>query len=278
MPLDQIEEENKNEMSFFDHIEEMRLHILRAVVAIIVCTIIVFFNKSFVFDTLIFGPKSPEFITYKIFCEVSNKFVEYGIPFNLCINKISYTLKNIDISGQFMSHIKISLILGICLSFPYIFWELWKFISPALHENELKNIRGAVFYSSLLFFFGLAFGYFLLAPFSLNFLGSYTVSESVSNEINLDSYVGLLTMMVLASGIIFELPIVVYILAKIGLLSDNFMRKYRRYAYIIILIVAAILTPSPDIMSQLILGIPLIFLYEGSIIIAKKVKPKTIYN
>lgn len=276
MPLDQLDDEPKHEMSFFDHVEEMRSHILRAVLAIVICTVIVFANKTLVFDTIIFGPKNANFITYKIFCAISQKLIEKGIPFNLCIENISYTLKNIDMSGQFMSHIKISVILGFCMAFPYIFWEIWKFIAPALHENEVKNFRGAVVFSSLLFFTGIAFGYFLLAPFSLNFLGSYTVSESVANEINLDSYIGLLSMMVLASGIIFELPVVVFLLAKLGLITDTFMRKYRRYAYVIILIIAAILTPSPDIMSQLILGIPLLILYEGSIILAKNVQPKSI--
>lgn len=266
-PLDQDFDEEQ-EMSFFDHIDELRSHIIRSLIVLILVTIVIFFNKKIVFDNIVLAPKSPDFLTYKLFCRLSAYLNSLGLKVNICISSISYELKNIDMSGQFMTHIKVSIVIASIIAFPYIFYEFWKFIRPALHINEIKKTRGITFFASILFIVGSLFGYFLLAPFSMNFLGSYTVSDSVQNEINLDSYIGMLMMMVLASALIFELPILIYFLSKIGLITAAFMRNYRRYAYIIILVVAAILTPSPDVFSQLILAIPLVILYEISIFIA----------
>lgn len=254
-------------MPFLEHLEELRWHIVRALIGVLIISIIAFLAKGIVFDYIVFGPKHIDFITYKILC----KFAE-RIPVGeaLCIKEIPFTITNIDMAGQFLIHMKISFIMGLVIGFPYVFWEIWRFIVPALNTKEKKYSGGVIVYTSFLFYLGVAFGYYVLAPFSINFLGTYSVSEEIKNTINLSSYISTLTMMVLASGLIFEMPIVIYFLAKIGIMSPEFMRTYRKHALIIILFVSAIITP-PDVTSQVIIAIPLYFLYEIGIFIAKRV-------
>lgn len=272
MPLDQTEDvfdpEESKEMSFLDHIDELRKHLFRAVVAIFICTILAFIQKEFVFDTLIFGPKQVDFWTYRLFCDISHRIYHDD---SLCLTDIGFQVSNISMSGQFTQHMYVAFVAGLMLAFPFVLWEVWRFIRPALKANERKQARGIVFYSSILFFLGLLFGYYFLTPVSLSFLGSYRVSSEVTNEINLESYIDFVATLTLATGLVFELPVLVYFLSRIGLITAAFMKKYRRHAFLVIIILAAIVTP-PDVTSQILMTIPLYGLYELSIFIARGVE------
>ena len=262
--------EKKADINFLDHLESMRWHIIRSLGVTITITIIVFLMKKFVFEQIIFAPKNIDFITYKMLCLLSDKL---HLGATLCITEIGFSVINIDMAGQFLLHLKVSFLMGLVISFPYVLWEVWRFIKPALHVKEIKTTRGVVFFSSMLFFIGVSFGYYILTPFSINFLGSYSIADEVVNTISLGSYIAMLIMLVLVSGMIFELPIIIYFLAKLGLVTDKFMKQYRKHAFVIILVLSAIITP-PDVTSQVLIALPLYFLYEVGIIIAKKVYPK----
>lgn len=257
------------EMTFLQHLEELRWHIIRSLAAVVVGAVLAFIFKNMIFDNILLAPKNPDFVTNRMLCRLSDLV---HVP-ALCINQKPLQLISIKMSGQFTTHINISLVSGIILAFPYIFWEFWNFFRPALYEKERKYARGAVSAASLLFMAGILFGYFIIAPLSINFLSSYKVSETVTNQININSYIGSLTSVVLAAGIAFELPIIVFFLSRIGVLTPEFMRKYRKHAIVIILIIAAIITP-PDIFSQILVTIPLLLLYELSIFISVRVYKK----
>lgn len=258
-----------NEMSFLEHLEELRWHIVRSVLSIFIVAIIAFIYRDIIFDTIILAPKNPDFLTNRLLCKLG-QLVNVNA---LCINTHPFEIINIRMAGQFTIHIAVSLIAGIILAFPYIFWEFWKFFRPALYSSEKKHTRGAVFFSSLLFISGVLFGYYIIVPLSVNFLGSYNVSAEVTNQINLRSYIGTVASITLASGIIFQLPILSYFLTKIGLVDPHFLKKYRKHSIIVILALAAIITP-PDIFSQVLVCIPLLFLYEIGILISRRVIAK----
>jgi sec-independent protein translocase protein TatC len=258
-----------HEMSFLDHLEELRWHLIRAFIGIIIMAGLIFLNINFVFDHIILAPKNPGFITNSLLCNLASKT---GIE-SLCINSQSFNIININMSGQFTIHIWTSLIGGIILSFPYVIWEIWKFIAPALEIVERKKTNGILFYINLLFLIGILFGYFILAPLSLHFLGSYSISSEVVNQISLSSYNSTLTSITIATGAIFEMPIFVYFLAKMGIVSSAFLKKYRKHSIIVNLIIAAIITP-PDVFSQTLVSLPLFGLYELGIFIAKRVEKK----
>lgn len=264
---------DETQMSFLDHLEALRWHIMRSLIVVMFTTIIVFLNKKFVFDDIIFAPKNLNFWTYGFLCRIGKFF---SMEDSLCFSDMGFTLTNINMSSQFLLHLQVSFIIGLILASPYVLWEVWRFIKPALYDKERKYATGFVIYSSLLFLTGILFGYYLIVPFSITFLGNYAVSEQVKNTINLESYIDTLSMLVLSSGLIFEMPMVVYLLSKIGLLTPNFMRTYRRHAVVIIMVVGAIITP-PDVMSQILISLPLYLLYELSIFISAKVnKGKTV--
>ncbi|WP_235714404.1 twin-arginine translocase subunit TatC [Alkaliflexus imshenetskii] len=256
-------------MSFLDHLEELRWHIIRSFASIIVFAVLAFVFKSFVFDVVILGPSRPDFFTNQFLCNLSATF---NMPV-LCINQVQLKFQNINMSGQFTMHIWIAFVAGAIVSFPYIFWEFWRFVKPALYENEVKHSRGAIFAASMLFSLGILFAYYLIAPLSVYFLGNYQVSESVENIINFGSYVSTISSIVLASGVMFELPVFIYFLSKVGLVTASFLKKYRRHAIVVVLALAAIITP-PDVISQIMVCLPLIVLYEAGIIIAKRVEKK----
>jgi sec-independent protein translocase protein TatC len=260
---------SEGEMTFLEHLEELRWHIIRAVLAIFVMAIVAFLFKDIIFDTIILSPKEPEFLTNRLLCRLG-ELVNIKA---LCINRTHFEIINIKMAGQFTTHIAISLISGVIVAFPYIFWEFWRFFRPALYDNEYTHARGAVFYSSVLFLTGVLFGYFIIAPLSIHFLSSYTVSEQVTNQIFLRSYIGTITSISLASGLIFELPIVIYFLSRIGLVTPVFLKKYRRHSLVVILLLAAIITP-PDIFSQVLVCMPLLILYEAGIVISRRVEKK----
>ena len=253
-------------MSFLDHLEELRWHIIRAAIAVVAFTTIAFLNKNFLFHTLILGPSRPDFWTYQMFCRVAHYFGST----EPCENQINFIIQNREMSGQISLHISAAFIAGLCLTFPYLFWELWRFIKPGLYPHERKNSRGAVFFVSLLFALGLVFGYFIAAPLSIQFLANYSVDASIQNQMDLQSYISTLTTMTLACAFVFELPMIVFFLAKAGIVTPELMRLYRKHAIVVILIIAAIITP-PDISAQIIVTIPILLLYELSIYIAKVV-------
>ena len=254
------------EMTFLQHLEELRWHIIRSLVAIVIGAIVAFMFKDIIFDHIILAPNNPDFITNRLLCRLADMV---NVPL-LCINQNPVELISIKLTGQFTTHITISLVAGLILAFPYVFREFWSFFRPALYEKERKYARGAVTMASLLFLAGIIFGYFIIAPLSINFLGTYRVSDLVTNQINITSYIGSVTSVALASGITFELPIVVFFLARIGVLTPEFMRKYRRHAIVVVLVVAAVITP-PDVFSLILVSIPLLILYEVSIFLAARV-------
>ena len=255
------------EMSFLDHLEIFRWHLIRSAIAVLFFAIIAFIFRDIVFDVILLGPKDPNFPTYKALCAISQYL---GLEDALCLKESPFTLMNITMSGQFSTHVTTSIFAGFIVAFPYVFWEFWRFIRPALHVNESTMARGIVFFSSVLFLLGVLFGYYVIAPLSVNFLGSYQVSSTVANQITLSSFISTVTTVSFANGIIFELPILVYFLTKIGLLTPEFMRVYRKHAIVVILILAAIITP-PDVTSQILVSLPLIVLYEISIKISARV-------
>lgn len=272
MPLDQDHEhermkKERGEMSFFEHISELRRHILRSVLAIAVIGIVCFLNKDIIFDKMIFGPRHADFPTYTFLCNASHKM---GLGDQMCFTPPKFDLITRELGEVIMQHLYVSFWLGVIGAFPFIFWEFWKFVSPGLLETERKVARGVVFICSSLFLMGVVFGYFVIAPFSISFLAGYTL-EGVVVSPTLDSYVTYMTMFTLPTGLVFEMPIVAYFMAKIGIMGTKFMRTYRRHAVVVILIVAAIITP-PDVVSQTLVAIPLYMLYEVSILVVARVQ------
>ncbi|MCL4131095.1 UNVERIFIED_CONTAM: hypothetical protein GTU68_022511 [Idotea baltica] len=253
-------------MSFLDHLEDLRWHLIRMVVAILIAATAAFLMKSFIFDTLIFGPSKSDFLTYDVLCKAS-QFLGFD---SFCNTEFTFKVQSRTMAGQFSAHIWTSITFGFIIAFPYVIYQLWKFISPAMHQDERKHSRGFIIISSLLFFMGCLFGYYIICPLSINFLGNYSVAEKVHNDFDLNSYIGLIRASVLASGLIFELPIIIYFLTKVGLVTPEILRKYRKFALVGVLILAAIITP-PDIASQVIVAIPIIILYQVSIYISKVV-------
>jgi sec-independent protein translocase protein TatC len=262
-----MKKRNVDAQGFLDHLEELRWHIIRSIFAIVIVAVVVFILHDFIFDKLLLAPKNPEFFTNRMLCKLGNRLHTE----NLCINSQPLKIINIKMAGQFAMHIMISLVLGLIFAFPYVFWEFWSFIRPALYEKEVQYSRGAVFFSSLLFLMGVLFGYFVIIPLSVHFLGSYHVSDQVTNTIHLKSYIGTIASIVLASGLVFELPILIYFLSKAGLVYPEFLKKYRRHSMIVILLLAAIITP-PDIFSLILVTMPLALLYEVGIVISKRIE------
>ena len=251
-----------NEMSFFEHIEELRWHLLRAALSVLVVTVVVFLLKNFVFQYVILGPTSPDFITYRLFCEYAPQFCFYPEHLQIITR---------DIQEQFLSHIKVSLWLGFIVAFPYILFEVWRFIRPGLYKKEIVAARGMVFVCSFLFLTGVSFGYFIITPIAVTFLSSYSVSPDIANTTTLAALVNSITMFTIPVGLIFETPVILYFLAKIGLVSSAFLIQYRKHSFVFIIILAAIITPSPDVFSQMLVAIPLYLLYEVSIIVVKRI-------
>ncbi|MBK8582353.1 MAG: twin-arginine translocase subunit TatC [Flavobacteriales bacterium] len=258
----------KKDLTFLEHLEELRWTLVRSAAAVVACTILAFVYKDFLFDTLILAPQRSDFITYRVFCHLALKF---GLDQSFCADSTGFTLMNTTMGGQFMVHIMVSFSAGIIMAFPYVLWEAWRFVKPGLGGGEKFAVRGVVFFASLMFLLGVAFGYYVLAPMSIQFLGTYTVSAAVPNMVDLNSYIGTITSLTLWTGVVFELPIVVYFLARTGLVGPEFLRTYRRHAYVVILIIGAIITP-PDITSQLLVSLPLMALYEASIVLAARTR------
>jgi sec-independent protein translocase protein TatC len=257
-----------SEMSFLDHLEELRWLLVRSTMAVLLVAIVTFFVSDYIFDVIIFGPTKADFITYRFFCDLSHQL---GFADSICISEAdmsSFIIQNTEVEGQVNTLVWICITAGFILGFPYILWEIWKFISPALYEKEKKNAKRFIFFSSLLFFLGVLFGYFVVVPMSVNFFATFKISDVVKNQFSIASYIGMVKTSVIASGLFFELPIIIYFLTKLGLVTPSFLRKYWRYAVVIILIVSAIVTP-PDVVSQVIVAVPMLIIYEISILISR---------
>ncbi|PCJ67199.1 MAG: twin-arginine translocase subunit TatC [Bacteroidetes bacterium] len=273
MALDQIDvDEYDAQMSFLEHLEALRWHLVRSLAATVVGGIIAFIYGSYIFDTILLGPTRSSFWSFRKLCELGQYLYDSD---KLCVGEMDFVVKTVNIQEQFYQHFMIAAIGGVIIAMPYILVEVYRFIKPALRRTEKKYSGFVIGFASLLFFTGIAFGYFILTPISVNFLGNYTLSESIEKEFTVASVVSFITLLTLGAGIIFELPIVVYFLAKIGILTADTMRKYRKVSLVVILIISALVTP-PDVTSQIILSMPILLLYEVGIIIAKRVAPKSI--
>lgn len=254
---DSLPNKREAEMSFLDHLDVLRKHIVRSLIAIIVIGSALFFLIEPLFEEVILAHKNPDFVSYDILCTY----------LRICMVPPEFDLITTELAEEFFQALKVSFYGGFILSFPYVFYQFWSFIKPGLYDAEQKAARGVVFVCSFLFLLGTTFGYFILAPFAINFLVNYSVSELVTSTVTLSSYVGYMTMFILPTGILFQMPLLVYFLAKIGLITPDFMRKYRKHAFVLILVLSAILTP-PDIITQFLIGVPVYGMYELSILVA----------
>jgi len=266
MDQPQIGEEQK-EMSFVDHLEELRWHLIRAFGSIFVFAIIAFLAKGFVFHDIILAPSRPDFFSYRIMCDLGNWIGSEA----LCIEKLGFTIQSRQMSGQLSMHLLVAGVLGLACAFPYAFWEIWRFVKPGLYPQERQSSRGAVFFVSVLFILGLLFGYYVVSPISINFLAGYQVDPTIVNEFDLSSYISTLTTLCLSCALMFQMPVIVYFFTKAGIISPEIMKLYRKHAIIIILVVAAIITP-PDVVSQILISLPLFLLYEISIKVSRSIR------
>ena len=261
------------EMSFVDHLEELRGHVVRSILAILIVAIAIFIYRDWLFDNFITAPVNPDFFTYKALCNISHSL---HIGDALCMPPIKINMQSTTFGGQFMSSITMAFVGGLIISFPYVFWEFWRFVKPALSENELKGTRFVIFWVSFFFFLGAAFGFYLLGPFTFNFLASFQLGTKgmVVTIPTFTDYLDNLTNIILGCGLAFELPVMAYALTKIGLITPQFLKNSRKHAVVVLLVVAAVITPSPDWMSQLLVFIPLWMLYELSVWVSGRVAKK----
>jgi sec-independent protein translocase protein TatC len=257
---------NIDEMSFLDHVEDLRWHLIRSTLGVLAAATLAFIFKRFVFDVIIFGPTHMNFPTYEGLCKVSQFLGITDTTF--CAEKFPFIIQNRTVAGQFSAHIWTSIFAGFIIAFPYVLYQLWSFISPGLKARERKSSRGFIIIASFLFFLGVLFGYYIITPLSINFLANYQISDQISNEFDVSSVIAIVRSSSIASGFVFELPIIIYFLTKVGLVTPQILRKYRKFALVIVLILSAVITP-PDITSQVIVAIPILVLYQVSIYISK---------
>lgn len=258
------------EMTFIDHLEELRVRIIRSAAAILIMAVVIFIYRDWIFDYIVTGPINPDFVSYRVLCNFSH-WAHLGDT--LCMPPVKVNMQSNTFGGQFLGSISMALVGGIIMAFPFIFWQFWQFIKPALKENESENTRYVIFWVTFFFFSGAAFGFFLLGPFTFNFLAGFQLGNrgTIVTLPTFTDYIDNLTNIILGCGLAFELPVLAFILTKVGVISPAFLRKTRKYAVVIILIVAAFITPSPDWMSQMIVFTPLFLLYELSILVSARV-------
>jgi sec-independent protein translocase protein TatC len=267
MPLDQLPDPaEQKQMSFLGHLEELRWHIVRVVVVLVLSMIVAFTQMRWLVEWVILGPLQKDFFTTRFFCSLG--------PALCPTNSLTLTLQSTDPTEQFTKAILIAFVSAVVVTFPYLAWEVWRFVKPGLYTKEIKNTRGVVAIVSSLFLLGVFFGYAIISPFTVNFLAGFQLSPNVQNIWRIGEVIALIVQLSLAGGILFELPVVVWVLSKLGIVTPKILRRYRRHAIVANLILAGILTPSPDVVSQLLLGIPMIVLYEASILISARVERK----
>ena len=254
-------------MTFIDHLEELRGHLLRSLLAIVVGGIVVAVYNDFFVKKVLMGPTHSDFPTYAWLCNVGKQI---GLGTALCMKEVGVRMQSTSVSGQFSMFFTVILIGGLIIAFPYVFWEFWKFLKPALTQKELARTRGAVFWVSLLFFMGVGFGYFVIAPYTVNFFANFQLDETIVNQWTITSYIDTLIPLILGTGLAFQLPLVMFFLSKIGIVTPVWLRSVRKYAIVIIVIVAGVITP-PDVISQVIVSFPLLILYEVSIWLSARV-------
>jgi sec-independent protein translocase protein TatC len=263
-------EEKEKEMSFLEHLEELRWHLIRSLIAIVVLMVVAFIYTSWIFDHIVFAPARADFITFQYLCEFG-KWT--GAEEALCVKELPFKIQSRYMTGQFTMQITSAFIMGLIVAFPYVFWEIWRFVRPGLYSKEKLVARGAVAAVSGLFLTGVLFGYFIMCPLSVWFLSTYSISDMIVNEFDITSYVSTMSMLILGGGMVFQLPVVMYFLTRVGVVTPAFLRKYRKHAIILILVVGAIITP-PDPLSQMLISAPLYLLYEVSIFISAMVMRK----
>lgn len=262
------------EMSFLGHLEELRWHLVRSTAAIFIVAIVLFVFRSEIYNHFIIAHMNADFITYQVFCDI---FTSLGMESSFCNVSIPNKLQALSLTQQLMSSLWVSIILGVILAFPYLLWEMWRFIAPGLHKSERKKSKGFLFIASLLFFIGILFSYYVIMPMSVSFFYGFQISDSIVNNFTLDSYISLFTNTMLGVSLVFELPVVIYFLSKLGLVTPTFLRKYRKHSLVVVLILSAIITP-PDVASQVIVSIPILILYEISIYISGFVQKRQLKN
>lgn len=255
---------DEKEMSFLDHLEELRWHIVRSISVIFIMMIVAFVFTKWIFDNIVFAPAHTDFITFRWLCHLGELT---GATDALCVKALPFKVQSRFLTGQFTMQLTASFVIGFIIAFPYVFWEIWRFIKPGLYQKEKSSSRGAVAAVSFLFLLGVAFGYFVMCPLAIWFLSNYSISDMIVNEFDITSYVSTIVALVFGSGLLFQLPVVVFFLTKVGLITPTFMRKYRKHAIIAILVIGAIVTP-PDPLSQTLISLPLYLLYEISIFIS----------
>jgi len=260
----------EKEMSFLDHLEELRWHLIRSFLSIVIVAILVGININFVFDNILLAHLKPNFPTYQFFCDA---FALIGFESSFCNIALDQTLQSVNPTQQLMTAIWSSLILGFVVAFPYVIWEIWRFIAPGLHENERKKSRGFIFTTSFLFFLGVIFSYFVIIPLSVYFFYNFQISDKVENIFKIDAYISLVNNTLIGVALFFELPVIIYFLSKIGLITPEFLKRYRKHALVLVLILSAIITP-PDVASQVIVAVPIMILYEIGISVSRIVIKK----
>ena len=256
------------EMSFLQHLEALRWHLLRAFASIFVFAVIAFVFIREIFDIVILAPSRPDFWAYRQLCKLA---AAVHVP-DLCVDKLDFQLQALGMSDNFTMGITISFIVGLAFAFPYAFWEVWRFIKPGLKITEKNAARGAVFFVSMLFMIGLLFGYYVASPLAINFLANWQLSPQIKNQYDITSYIGILATLSLGCALMFQMPMIAYVLSKVGVLTPSFMRTFRKHAWVVILVVAGIITPSPDVYSQLLVAFPLVILYEVSILVSQSIE------
>lgn len=269
-----IEKSKKNEiveLTFWDHLDVLRFALMRSFAVVFILAVIAFYFTDFVYSDVILGPKNPEFISNRLFCRLG-QLVHMD---SLCINTMDFKLNNLEMAGQFRSNLLISLIAGLVVAMPYILTEIWLFIKPALTIKERKGVSGFVFVTTFLFLVGVSFGYFIIAPLAVNFLATWTISADIQNTFRLGSYISMVVMLGLSTGLVFELPVLIYFLARMGIVTAELLKTYRKHSIVAVFILSAMITP-PDVFSQILVSFPLILLYEISIRIAKRVERKRV--
>jgi len=257
-------------MSFIEHLDVLRGHLFKSAVAVAIGAIVMAVYNKFIVQRILMGPTHPDFWTYRTLCELGQK---WGFGNKLCMAEIHLRMQSNAVSGQFDTYFNIILIGGFILAFPYVFWQFWKFTKPALKERELKNTRGVIFWVSMLFFLGVLFGYFVIAPYTISFFANFVLDSNIENIWTIGSYFTTISQLILGAGLAFQLPLVMYFLAKIGVVSAAYLRRVRKYAILVIVIVTSIITP-PDMLSTVVASVPLILLYEISILLCVKVEKK----